>query len=126
MSVRPDLWRGDPIFRRPSRCNDDSYRVFHRDFPGRVVAHFYGDNAGVMAERFCELFGEEDGSKAKVPVGLREIEMPQESADQIDEILASHRDSIQRENESWSKLGGRVVGAEGDDLTAPPQENSDV
>lgn len=74
MSVRPDLWRGDPIFRRPSRCNDDSYRVFHRDFPGRVVAHFYGDNAGVMAERFCELFGEEDGSKAKVPIGLREIE----------------------------------------------------
>lgn len=53
-------WRGDPIFLTPSACRDkrNTWRIFHRDKPGRIVAEFYGDNAGVMAERFCELFGE--------------------------------------------------------------------
>lgn len=60
-----DQWAGDPVFWRPSSCHDErnTYRVFHRDKPGRIIAEFYGDNAKVMAERFCELFGEGDGSK---------------------------------------------------------------
>ena len=58
-------WEGDPIYMTPSRCNDDNntYRIFHRDKPGRIVAEFYGENAGEMAEHFCKLFGEPSGSK---------------------------------------------------------------
>ena len=60
-----DQWAGDPVFWKPVYCNDElnTWRVFHRDKPGRIIAEFYGDNARTMAERFCELFGEVDGSK---------------------------------------------------------------
>ena len=58
-----EQWHGDPVFWTPSRCSGGAYRIFHRDRPGRIIAEFYGDNAGTMAERFCELFGELDGSR---------------------------------------------------------------
>jgi hypothetical protein len=60
-----DHWVGDPVFWSPSRVNDDrnTYRIFHRDRPGKVIAEFYGDNSAAMAERFCHLFGQKDGSK---------------------------------------------------------------
>ena len=62
------LWRGDPIYWRASYCNDErnTYRVFHRDKPGRIVAEFYGDNAREMAFRFCQLFGEKMSESASV------------------------------------------------------------
>ena len=61
----PRGWRGDPIYRVPSACRDErnTYRVFHRDIEGRVIAEFYGDNARGMAEQFCEMFGEPSGSR---------------------------------------------------------------
>lgn len=54
-------WQGDPVFRAPTACRDarNTWRVFHRDIPGRIIAEFYGDNARTMAETFCKLFGEE-------------------------------------------------------------------
>jgi hypothetical protein len=53
-------WPGDPVFAIPSRVNDprNTWRIFHRDKPGRIIAEFHGDNANVMAEHFCKLFGE--------------------------------------------------------------------
>ena len=67
----PSEWRGDPVFWKFARCNDvyNTYRIFHRDKPGVVIAEFYGDNAQVMAKRFCELFGEPDGSTTQQPNG---------------------------------------------------------
>ena len=62
-------WRGDPVYRQPVRCVDGSYKVFHRDIQGHVVAKFFGYHARVMAERFCELFGEPDGSTTQQPNG---------------------------------------------------------
>ncbi len=63
----PDQWRGAPVFRSWSACHDDrnTYRVFHRDIPGRIIAEFYGDNAEAMATRFCELFGEPSGARRR-------------------------------------------------------------
>jgi hypothetical protein len=60
IGVLKDEWRGDPVYCTPSACFDlrNTYRVFHRDKPGRIIAEFYGDNAKEMAERFCYLFGE--------------------------------------------------------------------
>jgi hypothetical protein len=58
-------WSGDPVYRVPSACRDDrnTWRVWHRDVEGRVVAEFVGPNAQAMAEQFCELFGEPSRSK---------------------------------------------------------------
>jgi hypothetical protein len=58
-------WEGDPVYRIPSACRDErnTWRVFHRDIEGRVVAEFVGPNAQAMAEQFCELFGEPNGVK---------------------------------------------------------------
>lgn len=63
--VRP--WRGEPVYFVPSHCNDDrnTWRVFHRDIPGRVVAEFYGDAAREGAMQFCEMFGERCGFREK-------------------------------------------------------------
>lgn len=56
-------WCGDPVFYCPGWRSDGSQtNVFHRDKPGWVIATFHGPNSRVMAERFCELFGEADGS----------------------------------------------------------------
>ena len=54
-------WQGDPVFDTPSACRDarNTWRVFHRDIPGRIIAEFYGNNAMVMAEKICKLFGKE-------------------------------------------------------------------
>lgn len=62
-------WIGDPVYRQPVRCGDGSYSVFHRDIQGKIVAKFFGNNARVMAKRFCELFGEPDGSTIQQPNG---------------------------------------------------------
>ena len=37
------LWQGDPVFDTPSACRDarNTWRVFHRDIPGRIIAEFY-------------------------------------------------------------------------------------
>lgn len=58
-------WTGDPVYKTPSRCNDDrnTWRVFHRDIPGRIIAEFYGDKAGEAATLFCQMFGEDSGFK---------------------------------------------------------------
>lgn len=42
-----EAWQGDPVFRTPSACRDarNTWRVFHRDIPGRIIAEFYGNNA---------------------------------------------------------------------------------
>lgn len=63
----PSDWRGDPVYKHPSACRDErnTYRIFHRDIEGRVIAEFYGDNAKAMAERFCQLFGEPSGSRKR-------------------------------------------------------------
>jgi hypothetical protein len=52
-------WPGDPAYKTPSACNDErnTYRVFHRDQPGRVIAEFYGEKAEESAKMFCLLFG---------------------------------------------------------------------
>lgn len=63
MSNQKTEWTGDPLYRVPSRCDDQKWRVFHRDIEGRAVAEFFGPNARVMAEKFCELFGEPSGSR---------------------------------------------------------------
>lgn len=53
-------WKGDPVYMTPSRVHDDrnTYRIFHRDIPGRIIAEFYGETAHEMANWFCYLFGE--------------------------------------------------------------------
>ena len=58
----PLRWVGDPVYRVPSACKN-SYRVFHRDIEGKIVAEFFGPNSREMAEHFCKLFGEPSGSK---------------------------------------------------------------
>ena len=60
LAARLLTWPGDPVFAIPSRVGDNqnTWRIFHRDKPGRIIAEFYGDNAKVMAEHFCEMFGE--------------------------------------------------------------------
>jgi hypothetical protein len=50
-------WEGDPVFAIPSRVGN-TWRIFHRDKPGRIIAEFHGPQASVMAEHFCKLFGE--------------------------------------------------------------------
>jgi hypothetical protein len=53
-------WPGDPVYAIQSRLGDrrNTWRIFHRDKPGWIIAEFYGANAKVMAEHFCKLFGE--------------------------------------------------------------------
>jgi hypothetical protein len=53
-------WPGDPAYKTPSACNDDrnTWRVFHRDIPGRIIAEFCGDKAEEAAKRFCEIAGQ--------------------------------------------------------------------
>ena len=50
-------WSGDPAYKTPSACNDEqnTWRVFHRDIPGRIIAEFYGDKAEEAAKEFCRL-----------------------------------------------------------------------
>ena len=50
-------WPGDPAWKRPSACNDEqnTWRVFHRDIPGRIIAEFYGEKAEQAAREFCRL-----------------------------------------------------------------------
>lgn len=57
--TRP-VWPGDPILKTPTPLNDlcNTYRVWHRDEPGRVVAEFYGTKAKETAEAFCLFAGE--------------------------------------------------------------------
>jgi hypothetical protein len=57
-------WVGEPIYKVPSACGDqrNTYRVFHRDIEGRIVAVFFGSKSKQMAEHFCGLFGESSGS----------------------------------------------------------------
>ena len=61
-------WKGDPIYRIPTARRDarNTWQVWHRDIEGRVVAEFVGPNAQVMAEQFCEMFGEPSGSRKAV------------------------------------------------------------
>ena len=61
LAVKLLTWNGDPVYMTPSRVNNswNSYRIHHRDDPGRIIAEFHGPRANVMAEHFCELFGEE-------------------------------------------------------------------
>ena len=53
-------WPGDPVLKTPTPLNDlaNTYRVWHRNEPGRVVAEFYGPNAAEDARRFCEIAGQ--------------------------------------------------------------------
>jgi hypothetical protein len=64
-AAKQSAWKGDPVYRVPSARHDDrnTCRVFHRDIEGRVVAEFFGPNAQAMAEQFCSMFGEPNGSK---------------------------------------------------------------
>ena len=64
-AAKQSAWSGDPVYRIPSACRDarNTWRVWHRDVEGRVVAEFVGPNAQAMAEQFCSLFGEPSGSK---------------------------------------------------------------
>ena len=57
MQSTPPEWPGDPAWKRPSACNDErnTWRVFHRDIPGRIIAEFFGDRAEEAAKRFCEI-----------------------------------------------------------------------
>ena len=57
--TRPS-WPGDPAWKTPSACNDErnTYRVFHRDEPGRIIAEFYGVKAEASAIAFCKFAGE--------------------------------------------------------------------
>jgi len=52
-------WSGDPAHKTPSSCNDErnTWRVFHRDIPGRIIAEFYGEKAEAAAKEFCTLAG---------------------------------------------------------------------
>jgi len=62
---KPETWAGDPIYRIPSACRDDrnTWRVFHRDIEGRIVAEFVGPNAEAAAWSFCRMFGEPSRSR---------------------------------------------------------------
>ena len=53
-------WLGDPIYSTPTACGDDrnTWRVWHRDIPGRAVAEFFGPNAEAGAKAFCAMCGE--------------------------------------------------------------------
>lgn len=60
-----ELWEGDPVFWTPSHMDTErTSRVFHRDRPGWLVAEFYGPTHREMADRFCQLFGEQSGHPA--------------------------------------------------------------
>lgn len=50
-------WPGDPAYKTPSACHDEdnTWRVFHRDISGRIIAEFYGDKAEEAAKEFCRL-----------------------------------------------------------------------
>ena len=50
-------WPGPPAFRNPVPCGNDTWRVFHRDIPGKKIAEFCGENAEAAARMFCRLFG---------------------------------------------------------------------
>lgn len=56
--------------------------------------HTVCDACSVLESPINKKTWRDDGSKTKVPIGLREVEMPQEAADQIDEMLARHRTAI--------------------------------
>lgn len=48
-------WDGTPVYDSPSRLNDGSGRVFHRDHAGQRVAEF---TDAKDAELFCKMVGE--------------------------------------------------------------------
>jgi len=61
-----------PVFATPAHVDHHDYgnegdveehysRVFHRDYPGRIVAIFYGPNHRADSESYCEMCQARDG-----------------------------------------------------------------